>query len=378
VETCTGCHALNPALGHFGTDGFSSFEGETQDLKIPHLRNLYQKIGRFGFPNVAPAINAAGDATLPASGTFMGDQVRGFGFLHDGSIDAIFRFHNAQVFTGFANASNANCGTTTPNVCRRNVEQFMFAFDSDLAPIVGQEVTLTSTNGGTVGPRITLMLQRALAGECDVVVKGNLAGLERGWVCTGSSCCSGTNCGGSNGSFQSDRTGEAILTDAQLRAQANTAGQELTYTAVPVGSGIRIGIDRDLDGFPDRTELDAGSDPADPASVPGTTTTTTAPTTTTTTTAPTTTTTSTTAPTTTTTSTTAPTTTTTSTSTSTTTSTTSTSTTTTQAPTTTTTVTTSTTTTTLAGCFPSGSPCATNADCCSTVCKRKGKNPVCK
>ena len=112
------------------------------------------------------------------------------------------------------------------------------------------------------------MLQRAAAGECDAVVKGNLAGVERGWVCTGSGC-------GGAGSFQSDRTGEPLLTDAQLRAQANTAGQELTYTAVPVGSGIRIGIDRDEDGFPDRTELDTGSDPADPASVPGSSTTTT-------------------------------------------------------------------------------------------------------
>src|SRR5262245_22130936 len=311
VQTCNGCHALNPALGHFGTDGFSSFEGETQDFKIPHLRNLYQKIGMFGFPNVAPAINAAGDATLPAAGTFMGDQVRAFGFLHDGSVDTIFRFHNAQVFnTGFANPTTANCGTTSSNACRRNVEQFMFAFDSDLAPIVGQQVTLTATNGTAVGPRITLMLQRALAGECDVVVKGLFSNLERGWVCTGASCCSGTNCGGANGSFQSDRTGEAVLTDAQLRAQVTPpqpAGQELTYTAVPFGSGIRIGIDRDEDGFPDRTELDAGSDPADPASVPGATTTTTAPTTTTSTTTTTTSTTTstTTTPTTTTTTTTA-------------------------------------------------------------------------
>jgi len=274
VQTCNGCHVLDAAHSHFGTDGMSSFESETQDFKIPHLRNLYQKIGMFGFPNVAPFIGATGDATLPAAGTFMDDQVRGFGFLHDGSVDTIFRFHNAGVFTnGFNNgATNAMCGTTDPNTCRRNVEQFMFAFDSDLAPVVGQQATLTSppnSNAVAVGSRITLMLQRAAAGECDVVVKGNFAGVERGWVCTGSGCSG-------NASFRSDRTGEPFLTDAQLRSQANTAGQELTYTAVPAGSGIRIGIDRDLDGFPDRTELDAGTDPADPASFPSGTTTTTA------------------------------------------------------------------------------------------------------
>jgi hypothetical protein len=52
---------------------------------------------------------------------------------------------------------------------------------------------------------------------------------------------------------------------------------------VPPGSGTRIGVDRDGDGFFDRTELDAGSNPADPGSIPGGTTTTTTTTTSTTT-----------------------------------------------------------------------------------------------
>ncbi len=38
---------------------------------------------------------------------------------------------------------------------------------------------------------------------------------------------------------------------------------------MPPGSGRRIGVDRDEDGFFDRNELDAGTDPADPASLPG-------------------------------------------------------------------------------------------------------------
>src|SRR5262249_12414561 len=40
--TCQQCHR-NP----FGTDGLSSFEGEPQEFKIAHLRNLYQKVGMF-------------------------------------------------------------------------------------------------------------------------------------------------------------------------------------------------------------------------------------------------------------------------------------------------------------------------------------------
>src|SRR5262249_26352332 len=51
--------------------------------------------------------------------------------------------------------------------------------------------------------------------------------------------------------------------------QAAIMGQELTYTCVPRGAGVRSGVDRDEDGFYDRDELDAGSDPADAASFPG-------------------------------------------------------------------------------------------------------------
>ena len=79
----------------------------------------------------------------------------------------------------------------TPDVTRRDVEQFVLAFDSDLAPVVGQQVTLTSDNGGAAGPRIDLLIQRAAAAftskalggtvmECDLVAQvvrnGRIAG----------------------------------------------------------------------------------------------------------------------------------------------------------------------------------------------------------
>ncbi len=249
---CDGCHVLNPAAGAFGTDGLSSFEGEPQLFKIPHLRNLYQKVGMFGFPNVG--FTKAGD------NGFKGDQVRGFGFLHDGSFDTLFRFHRGLVFDSTFTAFGPNPGGfpagPAGDVLRRQVEQFMLAFDSNLAPIVGQQITLSATNAAVVGPRIDLLVARAAAGECDLVAKGVLAGEPRGWLRT------------APGTFTSDYAAEPPLADAALRAQAAAPGQELTYTCVPPGSGRRIGIDRDEDGFPDRTERDEGSDPADPLSVP--------------------------------------------------------------------------------------------------------------
>ncbi len=245
LQPCHGCHALDPVNGHFGTDGFSSFENEAQVFKIPHLRNAYQKVGMFGMPAVGPFLNAGNNGS-------QGDQVRGFGFLHDGSVDTIFRFHNASVF----NQTAQNPGGFQNDTQRRQVEQFVLAFDSNLAPIVNQQITLTSTNSAIVGPRIDLLIARAALGECDLTVKGVLAGLQRGWYRTAVAL------------FQSDRASEPPVSDIVLRAQATTPGQELTYTCVPPGSGIRVGVDRDEDGYFDRDELDAGTDPANPASTP--------------------------------------------------------------------------------------------------------------
>jgi hypothetical protein len=210
VEDCDGCHTLDPLHGFFGTAGEESFENEPQFIKVPHYRNLYTKIGMF---------------------SVSGDQVRGFGFLHDGGIDTLFTFHSAPVFN-----------LSTPE--KQQIERFSLEFASDLAPIVGQQVTLTSSNGGAVNPRIDTMIQRAatsfdsfmLGGtvtECDVIVKGTVGTTPRGWVRE------------SSGSFRDDTN--TLWTDANVRALASTDGP-LTYTCAPPGSGRRMGIDRNLDG----------------------------------------------------------------------------------------------------------------------------------
>jgi hypothetical protein len=235
--TCEGCHNLNASQGFFGTNGDASFENEAQIVKIAHLRNLYQKVGMFGMPNV--------DFINGFDNGHQGDQVRGFGFLHDGSVDTVFRFLNATVFNN--NNGVGFDGPSGGNVKRRQVEQLMLAFDTDVAPVVGQQVTLSGTNGLAVTPRIDLLVQRAqtnfpsqvLGGvvkECNLIVKGTIAGAARGWVMSSTSAV-----------FTSDRAIEPTIPDAALRLLAAVPGQELTYTCVPPGSGQRLGIDRDLD-----------------------------------------------------------------------------------------------------------------------------------
>src|SRR5213078_584898 len=153
----------------------------------------------------------------------------------------------------------------------------------------------------TAGPRIDLLLARAGQNECDVVVKGTLGSVQRGAV----------RVAGTSNLFKTDRGADRLLTAAQVRSLATTSGQELTYTCVPPGSGIRIGIDRDQDGCLDFDD----ADPTNPAvcsavttttATTSSTTSTTTPPTTTTTAPPTTTTTATATTTTTTTATTAP------------------------------------------------------------------------
>ena len=259
--TCNGCHVLDPSQGFFGTDGLASFENEPQILKVAHLRNLYQKVGMFGMQDV-PFNNAL---NLP----HQGDQIRGFGFLHDGSTDTVFRFFQATVFNqanplglGVVGFPSGNNGQGV----RRDVEQFVLAFDSDLAPVVGQQVTRTSTNGATVESRIALLEQRAgtaftskILGagvnECDLVVKGAVGGAVRGWLYEPGPQTYRPDDGGPN------------ISKAALRALSDTAGQELTFTCVTPGAGLRAGIDRDRDGVLDG--LDVCADVADPGQADG-------------------------------------------------------------------------------------------------------------
>jgi DNA-binding beta-propeller fold protein YncE len=266
THICNGCHVLDPAAnpasqypGFFGTSGGITFDFQPQLLKTPHLRNLYQKVGMFGM--AAPPFGI-----LAGDNEHKGDQVRGFGFLHDGSFDTVFRFLRGMGFSPFT-------GVTIPegtfpdnpdglgddaagNLIRRNIESFLLVFDSNMKPILGQQVTLSATTAQAATPRIALLIARADAGDCELVAKATIAGQDVGFLYVG------------NGGFASDRRAVPTLPEGVLRLVGLLPHQEVTYTCAPSGSGRRIGIDRDEDGFLDGDERDAGTDPADPHDTP--------------------------------------------------------------------------------------------------------------
>jgi YVTN family beta-propeller protein len=256
-QPCVGCHVLDPTAnaafgepipGFFGSDGRIVGQETSQSVKIPHLRNLYQRVGMFGMGEV--------DTIHAGDNDFKGDQIRGFGFTNDGSHDTIFRFHqtigferNPFVLDGFDDSPGGN-----GDLRRRQVEQFILAFDSNLAPIVGQQTTLRPGNAAVAFPRIDLLRSRADVGECDLIAKlGSPIG-EIGFFYTG------------GGQYVSDRQALPSVSDGVLRSIAFLSGRPLTYTCAPPGSGYRIGVDRDADGARDGDEIDAGTDPANPSS----------------------------------------------------------------------------------------------------------------
>ena len=71
--------------------------------------------------------------------TQFGDQIRGWGFQHDGTIDTMKIFLDSPGNPSFFDLTNQQ---------KIDLESFMLAFPTDLAPIVGQQITLTATNGG--------------------------------------------------------------------------------------------------------------------------------------------------------------------------------------------------------------------------------------
>ena len=236
---CNDCHTHDPANNNFGTGGLSTIEGPdiSQEFKVPHLRNMYQKVGKFG-----------NSGKFSTDATNYGDQIKGFGFMHDGGMDTLDKFFQGSVFR-FDDDAMLN------DIKRTNVVKFMMVMDSEMAPIVGQQVTLTAANAGSVGARIDLLRSQAMVTspreECDLIVKGVVGGIARGYLMQ------------SDGTYQSDRSSET-LTDTALRNLVNTGGQTLTFTCVPPGSGTWMGIDHDEDGSLDRDEIDNGSNPLAP------------------------------------------------------------------------------------------------------------------
>ena len=118
---------------------------------------------------------------------------------------------------------------------------------------VGAQLTFAGLPGAAESSKLTQMIALAEAGAVGLIVKGKRDGEVRGYAYTNAN------------QLQSDRAAEGVTTTELVNAAA--VGAELTWTLVPEGSQVRLGIDRDEDGVFDADELDAAASPADPTNL---------------------------------------------------------------------------------------------------------------
>ena len=207
---CNTCHLVPNGTDKSFTP--ASALQESQDFKVPQLRNVYQKLSY----NKTPGAQSIG----------------GFGLVHDGTDPSMFSFLSHPVFGVFANDT----------IIKSNVGAFVQCFDTGTAPAVGYGRTLMATNVNLTSVSndwSILEAQTAGGTNIDLVLKGTLDGKLHGFVYqTGSA------------TYRCDTTNIAAMTRAQLRAKV-LAGDVLTVMGVPPGLGLRAGIDRNLDGVLD-------------------------------------------------------------------------------------------------------------------------------
>jgi YVTN family beta-propeller protein len=208
TSTCNHCHTSNPGPGtnRLIEPASSGTVGGDQAVKIPHLRNIYQKLL---FYDSGP------------------DSIDGFGMNHAGTVANFTEFLSSPIF--------ANYSATQ----KTDMTAYEMCFDTGTAPAVGYTLTATAVNVSAAQNTIGVLEKQAAAGNADLIVKGTIGGQLHGLLYQPASK-----------NFLTDKTGLGPFTVIQLGGLIQK-GDVMTFMGVPPGSGRRMGIDRNLDGVLD-------------------------------------------------------------------------------------------------------------------------------
>ncbi|HXJ60705.1 MAG TPA: hypothetical protein VNU68_29000 [Verrucomicrobiae bacterium] len=234
---CENCHTRNS--GRSGADSglnFSARNGTQGAFLISQLRSLADKVGMDGLSTNSRA---------------------GFGFMHDGRVTSLTQFL-VDGFPGAFNNDQKIADMVAFLLCFTGSAANPAATPSqDVAASAGRQVTLTSP---TSTPLLNSMIGLASRGDnrLELIVYGNQEGHTRSWLFQRFTQ-----------TFRPDHHDEPPVALNDLLAVA-APGNELTAMLVPQGSGVRLALDRDGDGYFNRSELELGFDPTNPESHPGT------------------------------------------------------------------------------------------------------------
>jgi YVTN family beta-propeller protein len=180
-----------------------------QPLKVPHLRNVYQMVY---FDNTSGA-----------------ESLAGFGLEHDGVKAGIAQAHTGPRFEGIQD----------DKAIINNLTAFLLCFETGTRPAVGYNLTVRQENlsSADLTNEWNTLEQQAQQGRIDLIAKAEFGGLlyERG-----------------SRNYRSDVQPDLTRSRAWIESQV-AQGATVTVMGVPLGSGLRMGIDRDLDGSLDGT-----------------------------------------------------------------------------------------------------------------------------
>ena len=210
-NTCSSCHLLR----NFGSDLriVTRVTNLDQPTKVPTLRNVYQKL----------------DFNTKAGAS----SIDGFGLGADGGLDTLFQVLASPALGGL------------PKQMQLDLAAFLKSFDTGMAPAVGYTRTVTSANASSssITSDWALLEKQAAAGNIDLIIKGTANGQLHGFLYQASS-----------GTYEIDTVTQGSYTKSQL-VNLITTGDTMTIMGVPPGSGVRMGIDRDLNGILDGDQL---------------------------------------------------------------------------------------------------------------------------
>jgi YVTN family beta-propeller protein len=214
IVTCNLCHLYASQ----GTDRLiipKSLLEQPQPFKTPQMRNIYQKL-LFN--------NAPGASTID-----------GYGLLHDGSKAGSFEFLSDPVFGSFS--TNVEIQT--------QLNAYMLCFDTGMAPTVGYTRTITAANVNTAGIMgdWAVLEGQAKLDNIDLIAKGTIQGQVHGLLYEPKT-----------DTYVTDTTSLGPFTHAQL-VSLILGGDTLSPMGVPYGTGLRMGIDRNMDGVLDGDQI---------------------------------------------------------------------------------------------------------------------------
>lgn len=237
--SCNNCHSLPTGLATpkvfdgqeyvaftgdddgFGHHGLVSGDGQSNvTIKVPQLRNLYEKVG------------------MEFHAT---ENTRGFGFSHDGAVWSMAQILSSDLFLFTNNQDKADViaflmsfsGSDLPSSSGIGLDAPPGSLSQDTHAGVGKQVTIHAPRpSGKDDAYLTLMMSEAKKGRVGLVARTP----DRGFVYR-------------NGQFYGDQHGSAVNINYLL----GLAKQHypVTFTVVPKGTEVRIGLDRDADGVYD-------------------------------------------------------------------------------------------------------------------------------